>query len=75
MIDEHPHISHLRNIPLRRIIKALKRDGFDFTERQGSQRVYRHQDGRRIVINYHRLSLAVPRSVIRNIRIGTLLSE
>ncbi len=75
MTPEHPPISLLRNVPLRRIIRALERDGFQFTERQGSQRIYRHTDGRRVVIHYHRPKLTLPPYVIRNLLLGTRWTE
>lgn len=75
MTEEHPPISLLRNVSLRRIIRALERDGFAFTERQGSQRIYRHADSRRVVIHYHRANLPLPPYVIRNLLIGTRWTE
>ena len=75
MTAEHPPIALLRNTPPRRIIRALERDGFVFTERQGSQRIYRHADGRRVVIHYHRSNLPLPPYVIRNLFIGTRWNE
>jgi predicted RNA binding protein YcfA (HicA-like mRNA interferase family) len=71
----HPPIALLRNISTGRIIRALTRDGFQFTERQGSQRVYRHADGRRVVIHYHRAGDTLPPYVIRNLLIGTRWTE
>lgn len=71
MTSQHPPIAPLRNVPLRLIINSLERDGFDFTERQGSQRIYRHPDGRRVVIHYHRPSFPLPPYVIRSLLIGT----
>jgi predicted RNA binding protein YcfA (HicA-like mRNA interferase family) len=65
----------LRNVPTRRIAQALERDGFAFTERQGSQRIYRHQDGRRVVIHYHRATDTLPPYVIRNLLAATRWSE
>jgi len=53
MTPQHPPIALLRNAPTREIIKALEHEGFQFTERQGSQRVYRHPDRRRVVIHFH----------------------
>ena len=64
MSQEHPPIAHLRNVPVRRIIRALEREGFQFTERQGSQRVYRHPDRRREVIHYHRPNETLPPYVL-----------
>jgi predicted RNA binding protein YcfA (HicA-like mRNA interferase family) len=68
-------ISLLRNASTRRIVQALDRDGFKFTERQGSQRIYRHLDGRRVVIHYHRAKDTLPPHVLRNLLIGTRWSE
>ncbi|MBI4470024.1 MAG: type II toxin-antitoxin system HicA family toxin [Acidobacteria bacterium] len=70
MAEEHPPLTLLRNLQVRRIVRALERDGFQFTERQGSQRVYRHSDGRRVVIHYHTGSDTLPPYVIRNLLIG-----
>ena len=75
MTLEHTAISLLRNVPVRRIVRALERDGFQFTEAQGSQRVYRHPDGRRVVIHYHRSNLTLPPYVIRNLLTGTRWAE
>jgi len=54
MSREHPPLAPLRNVSVRRIVRALEYEGFQFTERQGSQRVYRHADGCRIIIHFHR---------------------
>lgn len=70
MSPVHPPISLLRNVPVRRIVHALEYDGFQFTERQGSQRIYRHQDGRRVVIHYHKANATLPPYVLRNLLIG-----
>jgi predicted RNA binding protein YcfA (HicA-like mRNA interferase family) len=71
MSQDHPPITYLRNVSVRRIIRALEHEGFQFTERQGSQRVYRHPDRRRVVIHYHRPNDTLPPYVIRNLLIGT----
>jgi predicted RNA binding protein YcfA (HicA-like mRNA interferase family) len=73
--EERPPIAWLRNVPLCRIIRALERDGFEFTERQGSQRVYRNPDRRRVVIHYHRPNRPLPPFVIRNLLVGTRWTE
>jgi predicted RNA binding protein YcfA (HicA-like mRNA interferase family) len=46
----------LRNISTGQLVRALERDGFTYTRRKGAQRVYRHSDGRRVVIHHHRAS-------------------
>ena len=57
------------------IVRALELDGFQVTERQGSHRVYRHLDKRRVVIHSHRPSDTLPPYVIRNLLIGTRWTE
>jgi len=68
---EHPPIGLLRNVSTKRIVQALERDGFQFVERKGSQRVYHHENGRFVVVHYHRASDTLPPYVIRNLLIGT----
>jgi len=75
MTLEHPPIALLRNVSTRRIIRALTQEGFQFAERQGSQRVYQHPDGRRVLIHYHRGSDTLPPYPIRNLLIGTHWTE
>ena len=45
-----------RGITARTIIDALQQDGFQLSRTKGSHRIYRHGDGRRTVVAYHRLS-------------------
>ena len=61
----------LRNVSLRRIISALERDGFQFRRTQGSQRVFRHADGRRVVIHFHHPGDVLPPHVLRTLLAGT----
>jgi predicted RNA binding protein YcfA (HicA-like mRNA interferase family) len=61
----------LRNTPVREIISALERDGFSYRRTTGSSRVYRHVDGRRAVIHYHRGSDVVSMYILRNLIQGT----
>jgi len=75
MTPEHPPLSLLRNVALRRIIRALEHEGFQFTERKGSQRVYRHPDRRRVVIRYHIGNRPLTPTEIRNFLIGTRWTE
>lgn len=46
-------IHELKNTPVRKLLRALEQDGFQYRKRKGSQRVYRHPDGRRVVVHYH----------------------
>lgn len=75
MTPEHPPLALLRNISIRRIIRALTQEGFQFTERKGSQRVYRHADRRRVVIHYHTGNRPLTPVEIRNLLIGTRWTE
>jgi predicted RNA binding protein YcfA (HicA-like mRNA interferase family) len=54
------YVFRVELVSVRRTIRALEHEGFQFTERQGSQRVYRHPDRRRVVIHYHRPNDTLP---------------
>lgn len=69
MIDE------LRNLPVRRLVRALERDGFVYRRRKGSQRVYRHADGRRVAVHYHKGSDTLPLGTLRQILDATRWTE
>ncbi len=66
----------LRNTPVREIITALEKDGFSLrrSTRTGS-RIYRHPDGRRAVIHYHRGSDTLVRKTLREILRGVQWTE
>ena len=66
----------LRNTPVREIIAALERDGFGLrrSTRTGS-RIYRHSDGRRAVIQYHRGGDTLVRKTLREILRGVQWTE
>ena len=49
-----------RGVTATQFIKALRQDGFHATRTRGSHHVYRHSDGRRVVVAYHRLSATFP---------------
>jgi len=42
-----------RGVSARRLIRALAADGFALQRVSGSHRIYRHVDGRRVVVAYH----------------------
>lgn len=49
-----PHIwRQLRNLTADDLCGALERDGWELDVRRGAERVYRHQDGRRVSVHYH----------------------
>ena len=43
----------LKNLSADDFISALQRDGFISDTARGSQRIYKHADGRRISVHYH----------------------
>jgi len=68
-------INKLKNIPIRDLIRALEQDGFQYTRRKGSQRVYRHPDGRRVVVHYHHAKDTLPPGTLRSFIQGTIWDE
>lgn len=68
-------ISKLKNTPIRDLIRALEQDGFQYTRRKGSQRVYRHPDGRRVVVHYHHAKDTLPPGTLRSFIQGTKWDE
>jgi predicted RNA binding protein YcfA (HicA-like mRNA interferase family) len=50
----------LRALTARDFVNALQADGFRWTRSRGSHRVYRHPDGRRVIVAYHRPSGTFP---------------
>ena len=71
-----PHLfERLRNLPVRKIIRALERDGFAYRKKKGAGRLYRHADGRRAVIHYHHGNDTLPAGTLRSVLEGTRWSE
>ena len=68
-------INKLKNTPIRDLIRALEQDGFQYTRRKGSQRVYRHPDGRRVVVHYHHAKDTLPPGTLRSLIQGTKWDE
>jgi predicted RNA binding protein YcfA (HicA-like mRNA interferase family) len=68
-------IHKLKNIPVRNLLRALEQDGFQYRKRKGSQRVYRHIDGRRVVIHYHHPKDTLPPGTLQNFLQGTCWTE
>ena len=48
--------SRLRSLTARRLIRALKKDGFYEERRKGATRLFKHPDGRRTTIHLHKMS-------------------
>lgn len=59
-------VSALRNVPVRRLISALERDGFTLERSKGSHRIYTDDKGRLVIIAVHRGGDTLPRDTLRN---------
>jgi predicted RNA binding protein YcfA (HicA-like mRNA interferase family) len=56
----------LRNITAREMIGALIRDGFVLYNQRGSHQRYRHADGRRGTLTFHRAGDTFPIGTLRS---------
>jgi predicted RNA binding protein YcfA (HicA-like mRNA interferase family) len=54
-----------RGISARRLVRALEADGFILQRIRGSHRIYRHADGRRVVVAFHALGDTFPMGTLR----------
>lgn len=54
-----------RGLSARRFIRALEADGFQLQRVRGSHRIYKHTDGRRVVVAYHALNDTFPLGTLR----------
>ncbi len=68
-------IRKLKNTPVRDLIRALEQDEFQYRKRKGSQRVYRHEDGRRVVIHFHHGKDTLPLGTIKSFIDSTQWNE
>jgi len=59
--------AELKNITAGKMAKALEKDGFRHTTRRGGHLVYRHSDGRRVVVAFHRSGDTFPVGTLSNI--------
>ncbi len=56
----------LRNLTAREIVSALIRDGFVLHNQRGSHQRYRHADGRRVTVTFHRPGDTFPIGTLRS---------
>lgn len=54
-----------RGLSARQVVRALEADGFILQRVRGSHRIYKHADGRRVVVAYHALSDSFPIGTLR----------
>ncbi len=59
--------SRLRDLAARQLTRALLRDGFSLSRKLGSHQRYRHSDGRRVTVSFHRSSASFPPKTLKKI--------
>lgn len=59
--------NQLRTVTTRELISALHRDGFLLKRQAGSHQIYRHPDGRRVTLSYHRPGATQAADTLRSI--------
>ncbi len=66
----------LRNTPVRRLMKALERDGFllERSTRTGGH-IFRHPDGRMALLHYHKGSDTLTRKTLKSFLESTRWTE
>ena len=57
--------SALRSLTAREILSALMRDGFFLRSQSGAHQQYRHADGRRATVSFHRPGDTFPPKTLR----------
>jgi predicted RNA binding protein YcfA (HicA-like mRNA interferase family) len=57
----------LRNLPARKLIRALVEDGFIFRRQEASHQRYVHTDGRRVTVTAHKPSDTFPIKTLQSI--------
>lgn len=55
----------LRSLTARRLISALKRDGFSLDRQSGAHQHYRHPDGRKVTVSFHHPSDTFPPKTLK----------
>ncbi len=59
--------SRLRSLTAREIISALIRGGFSLDRQSGAHCLYRHPDGRRVTVSFHRAGETFEINTLRSI--------
>ncbi len=55
-----------KNITANELKHALERDGFKQTKKKGGHLIFRHTDGRRVVLAYHRSGNTFPPKTLKS---------
>jgi predicted RNA binding protein YcfA (HicA-like mRNA interferase family) len=53
MLPGHVQYARLKTLTARRLVSALRRDGFTLDRQSGAHRHYMHPDGRRVTVSFH----------------------
>lgn len=61
----------LRGLQAIEFVRALEVDGFVWVRNRGSHRFYRHRDGRRVVVAYHRPGATFPSGTLGSMLAAT----
>jgi len=68
MTDVGTLVHLLRNTPVKKIVRALERTGFEVARiTQAGSRIYKHPDGRLTVVHYHRGSDTLTRKTLASL--------
>ncbi|OGF20902.1 hypothetical protein A2Y83_02650 [Candidatus Falkowbacteria bacterium RBG_13_39_14] len=59
--------NHLRALTARKLISALIKDEFCLRNQRGSHQRYRHADGRRVTVSFHKTSNTFPLKTLKSI--------
>ena len=66
----------LRNVPVRKFVTALQRDGFAQVKgTSGAHHVYEHLDGRRVIVPYHKGGVPPTRTALHKLLEATEWNE
>lgn len=55
-----------KNITARKFRQALEKDGFIQTKKKGGHLIFRHPDGRRVILSYHRSGDTFPPKTLKS---------
>ena len=76
MSPSGPLVHRLRNTPVRDLIRALRKDGFSLArETRTGGRIYGHDDGRIVVVHYHRSGDTLTSKTLQSVLRATRWTE
>lgn len=72
----HLPYARLKTLTARRLVSALRRDGFTLDRQSGAHRHYVHRDGRRVTVSFHHPGQTfAPKTLKAMIELQALWSE